>query len=140
MRALAGAACLYLGGLILLSGWVVGNCTQDSTDELLAASLLGLMATIAAVVLFLSKPPPVIALLFAAPAFLLHLITVSREARAAYAFVVQARSFCAQMHDLPYGASGDEPLLIGLWIAHALLVSALLALAIVRLLGRRAAS
>lgn len=123
MTSLLGALGLYLGAVILLSGWVTGNCTQDSTDALLAAGLFGLLATVAGGWLMVWRQPSPLALGALAPAALLHLFQMAHASGATYEFTIFGRSFCQQIHGLPYGFSGDEPILIGLWLAHLLVIA-----------------
>lgn len=123
MTSLLGGVGLFLGAIILLSGWVMGTCTQDSTDELLAAGLLGLLATVAGGGLVVWRQPSPLPLGALVPAALLHLFQMAHASRATYEFTMLGRSFCQQMHGLPYGFSGDEPALIGLWLAHLLMIA-----------------
>jgi hypothetical protein len=122
MTSLFGGLGLYLGAIILLSGWITGNCTQNSTDALLAAGLSGLIATMVGGWLVVWRHPSPLALLTLAPAALLHLRQIAHASGATYEFAILGRSFCRQIHGLPYGFSGSEPLLIGLWLAHLIVV------------------
>lgn len=136
MRQLLGTAGLYLAAAMLASGWVMGTCTQDSTDALLAAAVFGLGLTGASGLLMAFRPLTGLTLTLAAPAALLHLLQLSRTAEAMVAYTLLGRSFCEQIHGLPYGRSGDEPLLMILWSAHALLVASGLAAAAAQVLDR----
>jgi hypothetical protein len=117
--AFVGFALLYLAAFNGILPFNLGTCTQGGADGLWGAVLSLMLYLFGVVCLLIARPsrPTYIA---AFPPLVLLAWQLKFTIELTYGYLVQGKSACAIMHDLPYEFDGHEAYFIDLWLTMCL--------------------
>ena len=121
MLAFLGFALFYLAALNGTLSLGLENCTGSIADDLLAGPIISLILYFGGLICLVIARPPRTAYIAASPILFLVAWQFKFTVELAYGYVIQGRSACAVLHDLPYEFDGREATFIGLWLAMCLI-------------------